>query len=56
MDYTIKFTAQDLQVLVNVLTETPLPFKVSNPLLQKIQQQVNQQTTPDKTPESDTNE
>lgn len=39
-------TMQELQAIVAGLHETPLPYKLVAPLLQKIEKQVNEQMKP----------
>jgi hypothetical protein len=45
-EYTIVFSADDLQVVLNALMEHPMPWKVSQPILVRINGQITAQTTP----------
>ena len=41
-----ELTLQEIQAIVYGLQETPMPYKLSAPLLQKIEKQVNDQMKP----------
>lgn len=45
MDYIFKLSDQDAQIVINALAE--LPFRVSAPVIQKIQTQAAEQTKKD---------
>jgi len=43
MKYSIDFTVEQLQFVIDVLTKTPLPWEKVNPLINYIQEQAKNQ-------------
>lgn len=52
MEITLKFDLTEVNTLLGILGETPLPYKVSEPLITKIRTQAapQVQTLPESTP------
>jgi hypothetical protein len=51
MEITLKFDLTEVNTLLGILGETPLPYKVSEPLIRKIREQAapQVQTLPEST-------
>jgi hypothetical protein len=51
MEITLKFDLNEVNALLGILAETPLPYKVSEPLIRKIREQASPQvqTLPEST-------
>ena len=53
--YVIEFTDDQLQALIDVIREAPLPRRITDPVLLNLQDQVNQQITTDQLAETTDN-